>query len=99
MFSQFAVQFFALYKFFCKNLRKTRRKFSMDPICNIVIFDIFNPIILRNTTLIALILFIPPLLILKLFFSLFCKSRIHHFQIIFHFMIFTDERVLRNAPA
>ena len=32
MFSQFFVQIFALYKFFCKNLRKKRRKFSMDPI-------------------------------------------------------------------
>ena len=33
MFSQFFVQIFALYKFFRKNLRKKRRKFSMDPIC------------------------------------------------------------------
>ena len=33
MFSQFFVQIFALYNFFCKNLRKKRRKFSMDPIC------------------------------------------------------------------
>ena len=33
MFSQFLVQIFALYKFFRKNLRKKRRKFSMDPIC------------------------------------------------------------------
>ena len=33
MFSQLFVQIFALYKFFCKNLRKKRRKFSMDPIC------------------------------------------------------------------
>ena len=32
MFSQFFVQIFALYKFFRKNLRKKRRKFSMDPI-------------------------------------------------------------------
>ena len=34
MFSQFFVQIFALYNFFCKNLRKKRRKFSMDPICD-----------------------------------------------------------------
>ena len=33
MFLQFFVQIFALYNFFCKNLRKKRRKFSMDPIC------------------------------------------------------------------
>ena len=33
MFSQFLVQIFALYKYFRKNLRKKRRKFSMDPIC------------------------------------------------------------------
>ena len=59
---------------------------------NIVIFNIFNPIIFIN-----LILFIPTLFILKLIFSLFCKPLIHHFQIIFHFMIFTDERILRNA--
>ena len=58
----------------------------------ILIFNIFNPIILIN-----LILFIPTLFILKLIFSLFCKPLIHHFQIIFHFMIFTDERILRNA--
>ena len=32
MFSQLFVQIFALYKFFRKNLRKKRRKFSMDPI-------------------------------------------------------------------
>ena len=32
-FSQFFVQIFALYTFFCKNLCKKRRKFSMDPIC------------------------------------------------------------------
>ena len=52
-----------------------------------------QPIILIN-----LILFIPTLFILKLIYSLFCKPLIHHFQIIFHFMIFTDERILRNAP-
>ena len=33
MFSQLFVQIFALYKFFRKNLRKKRCKFSMDPIC------------------------------------------------------------------
>ena len=33
MISQFLVQIFALYKYFRKNLRKKRRKFSMDPIC------------------------------------------------------------------
>ena len=32
MFSQLFVQIFALYNFFRKNLRKKRRKFSMDPI-------------------------------------------------------------------
>ena len=32
MFSQLLVQIFALYNFFRKNLRKKRRKFSMDPI-------------------------------------------------------------------
>jgi len=32
MFSQFFVHIFALYNFFGKNLRKKRRKFSMDPI-------------------------------------------------------------------
>ena len=36
MFSQFFVQIFALYKFFRKNLRKKRRKFSMDPIWKIL---------------------------------------------------------------
>ena len=36
MFLQFFVQFFALYNFFRKNLRKKRRKFSMDPIWKIL---------------------------------------------------------------
>ena len=36
MFSQLFVQIFALYKFFRKNLRKKRRKFSMDPIWSYV---------------------------------------------------------------
>ena len=39
MFSQFFVQIFALYKFFCKNLRKKRRKFSMDPIWTNAVID------------------------------------------------------------
>ena len=38
MFSQLFVQIFALYKFVRKNLRKKRRKFSMDPICFIRLF-------------------------------------------------------------
>ena len=38
MFSQFLVQIFALYKYFRKNLRKKRRKFSMDPIWNTLVF-------------------------------------------------------------
>ena len=43
MFSQFFVQIFALYKFFRKNLRKKRRKFSMDPICDLVGEELEKP--------------------------------------------------------
>ena len=47
MFSQFLVQIFALYKYFRKNLRKQRRKFSMDPICkqNIIEIEDFEDIV------------------------------------------------------
>ena len=45
MFSQFLVQMFALYKFFRKNVRKKRRKFSMDPICP---GDLNSPMRLRR---------------------------------------------------